>query len=126
MTEHSEGVEELVDALLEGYAPISVIFDHMLKAKPQPTVNDVRSALGGILKETLQPLATRFGSHDLLTTAAVIEATVPLVHEDIHLVSHDFTEGKLNRRERRRRSRGGELLPATTKEVMDALPKPSG
>src|SRR4051794_3763261 len=84
MTEHPEGVEELVDALIEGYAPISVLLDHMFQAPGQATVEEVRE----LLRDTFEPLAVRFGSADLRTTAAVVTATVPLIHENLVLVPH--------------------------------------
>jgi len=88
MTEHPEGVEELVDALIEGYAPISVILDHMFQAPGHATVDEVREVLGELLRDTFEPLAIRFGSDDLRRTAAVVEATVPLIHENLMLVPH--------------------------------------
>lgn len=102
MTEHPEGVEELVDALLEGYAPISVILDHMFQAPGQVTVVEVRELLGDLLGDTFEPLAVRFGSDDLLTTAAVVGATVPLIHENLVLVPH-----RPSRAQRRNARRGG-------------------
>ena len=88
MNDHPEGVEELVDALIEGYAPISVILDHMFQAPGHATVEEVRELLGELLRDTFEPLAVRFGSDDLRRTAAVLEATVPLIHENLVLVPH--------------------------------------
>jgi hypothetical protein len=88
MTEYPEGVEELVDALIEGYAPISVLLDHMFQAPGYATVEEVRELLGELLRDTFEPLAVRFGGDDLRKTAAVVTATVPLIHENLVLVPH--------------------------------------
>src|SRR3954451_12812775 len=88
MTEHPEGVEELVDALIEGYAPISVILDHLFQAPGHATVEEERELLGDLLRDTFEPLAVRFGSDTLRATAAVVAATVPLIHENLMLVPH--------------------------------------
>jgi hypothetical protein len=88
MNEHPEGVEELVDALLEGYAPISVILDHMFQAPGHATVGEVRELLGDLLRDTFEPLAMRYGPDELRTTAAIVQATVPLIHENLMVVPH--------------------------------------
>src|SRR5262245_61954917 len=93
MTEpdHPEGVAELVDALLEGYAPISVLLTHMLGSPGNPTVEEVRSVLGTLLCDTLEPLATAFSVSELESAATIVMATIPLVTEDIFLVPHNAT-----------------------------------
>src|SRR3954449_12052092 len=58
---HADGVAELVEALLEGYAPISVLLEHMVESPSRPTVDEVRAVLGALLRDTLDPLATTFG-----------------------------------------------------------------
>jgi hypothetical protein len=105
MTEHerSDGITELVDALLEGYAPISVLLTHMLESPGNPTVEEVRGILGGLLCDVLKPLAGTFAERDLKTAAAIVEASVPLITDDFFLVPHSAS--RPNRAERR--SRGG-------------------
>jgi hypothetical protein len=87
--ERPEGITELVHALLEGYAPISVLLTHMLESPGHPTVDEVRGILGGLLCDVLEPLAGTFGESELKSAAAVVEATVPLITDDLFLVPHN-------------------------------------
>jgi len=109
MTEHPAGVDELVDALVDGTVPIALILEHMRTAPTQPTPTDARATLVSLLGDTLEPLATRFGSEALLAAAAVVQATGPLIEDEILLVPHEPT----NRATRRaaRRPRGGRTSP---------------
>ena len=100
--DHPEGVTELVDALLVGYAPISVLLDHMFSSPSHPTVEEVRATIGPLLYDTLEPLAMTHGSSELITSATIIEATVPLIHEGFVLVPHD-SPPRGGRRSARRR-----------------------
>jgi hypothetical protein len=100
--DHPEGVTELVDALLLGYAPISVLLDHMFSAPSHPTVEQVRATVGPLLYDTLEPLAMTHGPGELLTSAAIVEATVPLIHEGFLLVPHNPTSRGGRRKARRR------------------------
>jgi hypothetical protein len=105
MTErdHPDGVPELVEAMLEGYAPVSVLLEHMFESPSRPTVAEVRSVLGELLCDTLEPLAATFAADDLKTSAAVIEATIPLIVENLYFVTH----APQRRAGARRRPHGG-------------------
>src|SRR4051794_35170013 len=96
MTEptRSAGVTDLVDALLEGYAPISVILDHMFQSPGHPTVEEVHGSIGELLRDVLEPLAADYDADDLATAARVIEATVPLIHENLFVVPHPNREAR--------------------------------
>lgn len=90
MTERDlpEGITDLVDALLEGYAPISVLLTHMLESPGSSTVDEVRGILGGLLGDVLEPLANAFTARELESAATIVAATVPLIAEDLFLVPH--------------------------------------
>jgi hypothetical protein len=108
MTEHDhpEGIPELVDALLEGYAPISVVLTHMLASPGNPTVEEVKGILGALLSDILEPLAASFDASELKSAAEIVTATIPLIHEELHLVPHDAARpNRAMRRERGPRGR---------------------
>jgi hypothetical protein len=84
--EHPEGITELVDALLEGYAPISVLLDIMFASPGYATVGEVRALLGAQLRDVLEPLAMTYGEQELKTAAELVAATVPLIHEGLHFL----------------------------------------
>jgi hypothetical protein len=103
---HPEGIPELVDALLEGYAPISVVLTHMLGSPGSPTVEEVQGILGGLLCDVLEPLANAFDAGELRSAAEIVMATIPLVHEELFLVPHEAARpNRAARRERPPRGR---------------------
>src|SRR4051794_25400863 len=62
--EHPEGITELVDALLEGYAPISGLLAHMFESPNEPSVDEVRDVLGVLLCDVLEPLALSYDASE--------------------------------------------------------------
>src|SRR3954466_10968772 len=108
MTErdHPDGIPQLVEAMLEGYAPISVLLEHMFESPSQPTVAEVRAVLGELLRDTLEPLAATYDADALKTTASVVEGTIPLIVENLYFVPHEAPRGP-RATTKRRRPRGG-------------------
>src|SRR3954454_7609120 len=108
MTErdHPDGIAQLVEAMLEGYAPISLLLEHMFESPSQPTVAEVRGVLGELLRDTLEPLAASYGADALKTTASVVEATIPLIVENLYFVPHGAPR-RPRTATRRRRPPGG-------------------
>lgn len=103
--EHPEGITELVDALLEGYAPISVLLDSMFAAPGYATVEEVRGLLGAQLRDVLEPLAMTHDARELRLVADVVTATVPLIHEGLQFVNYPPPPNLLRRRGGRRNAR---------------------
>jgi hypothetical protein len=104
--EHPEGIPELVNALLEGYAPISVVLTHMLGSPGNPTVAEVQGILGTLLCDVLEPLAASFEASELKSAAEIVTATIPLVQDELFLVPHDAARpNRAARRERGPRGR---------------------
>src|SRR4051794_33972903 len=104
------GLTELVDAILECAAPITLILDHMARAPTRPEPAEARMVLRDLLSDVLEPLATVLAPRDLRTTTAVLEATVPLMVEDLLLITHEPTpparrDPRDGHRARRRRPR---------------------
>jgi hypothetical protein len=80
---------ELVNALLESTAPIALALDHMAHAPTRPDPHEAADVLRHLLEDVLEPLATMLAPRDLRTTTAVLEATVPLIAENLFLVPHE-------------------------------------
>ena len=91
MTRKTETADlaQLIDAMLEFTAPITQALDHMARAPAEPKPAEVVEILKGLLRQVLEPLGTVLAPRDLRTTTAVLEATVPLIVDNLYLVPHE-------------------------------------
>ena len=87
----SSNVTEFVDAVLECTAPITQALDHMLRAPGDPGIDAVLATLRTLLCDVLSPLATH---DDLRAATAVLEATTPLIIENLFMVPHPRANGR--------------------------------
>jgi hypothetical protein len=110
-------LSELVNALLEATAPVALLLDHMAHAPTRPQPDEAAAVLRELLEDVLEPLATMLAPRDLRTTTAVLEATVPLIAENVLMVPHEPARGprrdprethRSGPRRRTRRTRGRE------------------
>jgi hypothetical protein len=81
-------VSELVDAMLEFTAPITQALDHMMRSPGDPDIDQVVAVLKTLLTDVLSPMGVMLAADDLRTATAVIEASVPMICENLMLVPH--------------------------------------
>ncbi len=105
---------ELVDAMLEFTAPITQALDHMMRSPGDPDIDQVVDVLKTLLRDVLKPMGALLSPNDLRTATAVIEASVPMICENLLLVPHPGSPSRdpraahrPRRRSRARRGRGG-------------------
>src|SRR5262249_48711233 len=83
------GLTELADAILECAAPITLILDHMARSPTRPEPAEARAVLRDLVRDVREPRATASPPRALRTTTAVWEAPVPLMVEELMLVTHE-------------------------------------
>jgi hypothetical protein len=100
-------VSELVDAMLEFTAPITQALDHMMRSPGDPAIDHVVDVLKALLRDVLAPMGAMLAPDDLRTATAVIEASVPMICENLLLVPHQRDPRAAHRLRRRTRARRG-------------------
>jgi hypothetical protein len=100
-------VSELVDAMLEFTAPITQALDHMMRSPGEPAIAQVVDVLKALLRDVLAPMDVMLAPDDLRTATAVIEASVPMICENLLLVPHQRDPRAVHRPRRRSRARRG-------------------
>jgi hypothetical protein len=93
-------LSELVDAVLETTAPVTLMLDHMARSSDAPDIRDAAEALRELVREVLAPLSDEHTEADLRTATVVLQAAIPLIVKNFFYIPRDPT--RPNRSARRR------------------------
>ena len=72
-------LSELVDAVLETTAPVTLMLDPMARSADPPDVRDAADCLRELVREVLAPLSVSYPEADLRTATVVLQAAIPLI-----------------------------------------------
>jgi hypothetical protein len=94
-------LSELVDAVLETTAPVTLMLDHMARSADPLDVRDAADCLRELVREVLAPLETSHPEADLRTATLVLQAAIPLIVKNFFYIPRE-TAPRPNRLARRR------------------------
>ena len=85
-------LDMLVDAVLQSYGQLALVVEHMLRVAPE-SLEPVPDILRRVLRDVLEPLATRRGDLDLAVTAEVLTAATDVIGTELYLVPTEEFRG---------------------------------